>query len=51
MQRARDEGVPTIFLEMYAGNEAGRRTYSALGFTEVGRYRSGLLSDPATRPV
>ncbi|MDP1878736.1 MAG: GNAT family N-acetyltransferase [Actinomycetota bacterium] len=44
MQRARDEGVPTIFLEMYADNEAGRRTYTALGFTEVGRYRSGLLN-------
>ncbi|MHB1066322.1 MAG: GNAT family N-acetyltransferase [Candidatus Nanopelagicales bacterium] len=44
MQRARDDGVPTIFLEMYADNEAGRRTYTALGFTEVGRYRSGLLN-------
>lgn len=44
MQRARDEGVPTIFLEMYAANESGRRTYAALGFREVGRYRSGLLA-------
>lgn len=44
MQRARDEAAPTIFLEMYADNEAGRRTYTALGFTEVGRYRSGLLA-------
>lgn len=38
------EGSPQIVLEMYAANEAGRRTYSALGFAEVGRYKSGLLS-------
>lgn len=37
------DGAPMIVLEMYAGNEAGRRTYNALGFTEVARYRSGLL--------
>lgn len=38
------DGSPQIVLEMYAANEAGRRTYSALGFAEVGRYKSGLLS-------
>ncbi len=37
------DGAPQIVLEMYAANEAGRRTYSALGFAEVGRYKSGLL--------
>ena len=36
--------VPMIFLEMYAGNESGRRLYSALGFSEVGVYRSGRIS-------
>ena len=43
MQTAVEEGAPAIVLEMYAGNDAGRRTYQALGFREVGRYRSGLL--------
>lgn len=37
------EGAPAVVLEMYADNEAGRRTYQALGFTEVARFRSGLL--------
>ena len=39
-----DEGMPMICLEMYVANDSGRRTYSALGFTEVGRYYSGLLA-------
>lgn len=39
-----DEGAPMVVLEMYVANEAGRRAYSALGFTEVGRYYSGLLA-------
>ena len=43
MQLASAEGAPAIVLEMYAANEAGRRTYEALGFVEAGRYRSGLL--------
>ena len=43
IESAIGDEVPMIVLEMYAENEAGRRTYSALGFTEVGRYRSGLL--------
>jgi ribosomal protein S18 acetylase RimI-like enzyme len=43
MQLAQAEEAPAIVLEMYAGNDAGRRTYEALGFVEVGRYRSGLL--------
>ena len=37
------ENVPMIFLEMYAHNEPGRAVYSALGFTEYGQYRSGLI--------
>ena len=36
--------VPMILLEMYAGNEPGRRLYSALGFSEVGVYRSGRIT-------
>ena len=35
--------VPMIILEMYAGNESGRRLYSALGFSAVGMYRSGRI--------
>jgi GNAT superfamily N-acetyltransferase len=44
MRSAISEGAPMLILEMYVANEAGRRAYSALGFTEVGRYRSGLLA-------
>ena len=44
MKSAIDEGAPMLMLEMYTANEAGRRAYSALGFTEVGRYASGLLA-------
>jgi ribosomal protein S18 acetylase RimI-like enzyme len=43
MQLAAADGAPAIVLEMYVGNDAGRRAYGALGFREVGRYRSGLL--------
>lgn len=43
------DGAPMIVLEMYAANEAGRRTYNALGFTEVARYRSGLLHPVPTQ--
>ncbi|MBK9740248.1 MAG: GNAT family N-acetyltransferase [Actinobacteria bacterium] len=43
MQRACADGVPVIYLEMYAANESGRRTYGKLGFSEAGTYRSGLL--------
>jgi ribosomal protein S18 acetylase RimI-like enzyme len=43
MELAVEEGAPAIVLEMYVANDAGRRTYEALGFREVGRYRSGLL--------
>ena len=39
------EGAPMIVLEMYVANDAGRALYSGLGFTERGRYLSGLL-DP-----
>jgi ribosomal protein S18 acetylase RimI-like enzyme len=46
------EGAPMVVLEMYTANEAGRRTYSALGFRERGRYASGLLAHalPTLRP-
>ncbi len=44
MQSAIDDGAPMLVLEMYVANEAGRRAYAALGFTEVGRYLSGLLA-------
>lgn len=43
MQSAREDGVPVIFLEMYAANVAAGSVYSRLGFTEVGRFRSGRL--------
>lgn len=38
------EGAPMLVLEMYTANEAGRRVYAGLGFTERGRYASGLLA-------
>jgi len=43
--------VPMMFLEMFAGNEPGRRVYSALGFSEVGVYRSGRLNRMAAQTV
>ena len=43
---ALEEGAPIVELEMYADNEAARRTYTSLGFTELGRYRSGRLAAP-----
>lgn len=46
--KAISDQVPMIFLEMYAGNESGRRLYSSLGFSEVGVYRSGLLIETGT---
>lgn len=39
-----EQQAPVIVLEMYVGNEAGRSLYTRLGFTEVGRYMSGLLA-------
>ena len=36
MRAAVAEGAPMLVLEMYAANEAGRRAYGALGFTEAG---------------
>lgn len=44
VEEAFREGAPVVVLEMYTANEAGRRTYSALGFVERGRYASGLLA-------
>jgi ribosomal protein S18 acetylase RimI-like enzyme len=41
---ARADGAPAVVLEMYTANEAGRRTYTSLGFRECGRYASGLLA-------
>lgn len=43
MTAAVADGAPMLVLEMYVANEAGRRAYSALGFTEVRRFRTGLL--------
>ncbi len=44
MHAAVADGAPMLVLEMYVANEPGRRTYRGLGFTEVARYRSGLLA-------
>ena len=44
MRAAIADGAPMIVLEMYVANEPGRRLYSSLGFTEVGRFLSGLLA-------
>lgn len=37
------DGAPMLVLEMYTSNQAGRSVYAGLGFTERGRYASGLL--------
>lgn len=43
IQGAVDDGAPMLILEMYVKNGPGRRLYNSLGFTEVGRFLSGLL--------
>lgn len=50
MAAAIADGAPMLVLEMYTANEAGRRAYSALGFTERGRYASGLLAHALPQP-
>ena len=42
--RAWAEGATGVWLEMYAGNTAAARVYQSVGFTEVARYRSALVS-------
>lgn len=42
-ERALSEGAQGVWLEMYADNAAAAAVYRAVGFTEVGRYRSALL--------
>lgn len=49
MRAAVADAAPMLVLEMYVANAAGRRTYSALGFAEAGRYRSGLLAHALAR--
>jgi ribosomal protein S18 acetylase RimI-like enzyme len=41
-------GASRVWLEMYADNAVAARTYSAVGFGEVGRYRSALLREPSS---
>ena len=44
-------GAPWVWLDMYADNAAAARTYGAVGFEEMGRYRSALrngTSSPAS---
>lgn len=43
MRIARDEGAPLIYLEMYAGNDAGRRLYERIGMKQAPIFASGLL--------
>ena len=45
------DGVPMVFLEMYAGNAAGERLYRSLGFTEAGRYYSWLIGTGGEPPL
>lgn len=40
---ARSRGVETVWLDMYADNVVAARLYASLGFTQRGRYRSGML--------
>jgi ribosomal protein S18 acetylase RimI-like enzyme len=41
-------GASRIWLEMYADNVVAARTYRAVGFEEMGRYRSALLHGPSS---
>jgi ribosomal protein S18 acetylase RimI-like enzyme len=40
---ALEQGVPSVTLEMYAGNEPAARAYRSVGFVERGRYMSALI--------
>ena len=41
-------GATGVWLEMYADNAAAARAYRAVGFEELGRYRSALLDGPSS---
>jgi ribosomal protein S18 acetylase RimI-like enzyme len=41
-------GAPCVWLDMYADNAAAARTYRAVGFEEMGRYRSALRDGPSS---
>ena len=41
-------GATGVWLEMYADNAAAARAYRAVGFEEMGRYRSALLHGPSS---
>ena len=41
-------GATGVWLEMYADNDAAARAYRAVGFEELGRYRSALLYGPSS---
>lgn len=51
IERALEQGVPMVFLEMYAANEAGARLYRSLGFHEAGRYFSWLIGAGGEPPL
>lgn len=51
MSRALADGVPMVFLEMYADNEPGARLYRSLGFDEAGRYYSWLIGSGGEPPL
>ena len=40
-------GATGVWLEMYADNRAAAQAYRAVGFEELGRYRSALLDGPS----
>ena len=41
-------GATGVWLEMYADNAVAARAYLAVGFEEMGRYRSALLDGPSS---
>lgn len=51
IEQARQRGIGTIWLEMYADNLAAARVYESLGFVEEGRYRSGFVPGRLERPA
>jgi ribosomal-protein-alanine N-acetyltransferase len=50
IDRARDAGAETVFLEVRESNHAARALYSSLGFAETGR-RAAYYADPCEDAV
>ena len=50
IDEAQTAGAPAVVLEMYSDNEAGRRLYRRLGFSEEARFLSCVLDETVVLP-